>query len=192
MPRKCDRCGGKWEIKQSLEKGVKCRQAVFHLTCQQCGNAYQINFCLPGLPWMGSGLRNCLIIKHLPVHLFYFMVSWLNPLTLWKDRSNWGIYILLLRAHLLSFKSFNKTFNGGNPAFSSTELINLRASSTSVSTTGCPAPRDQTSLLLCPSRILCLYMLRVLIDLWFIICSRVELRWRGVEKIYYVLPWGPG
>ncbi|HRD01599.1 MAG TPA: HD domain-containing protein [Candidatus Saccharicenans sp.] len=50
MPRKCDRCGGKWEIKQSLEKGVKCRQAVFHLTCQQCGNAYQINFCLPGLP----------------------------------------------------------------------------------------------------------------------------------------------
>ncbi len=48
MARKCERCGGKWAIKQSLEKGVKCRQVVFDLRCQQCGNGYQVNFCLPG------------------------------------------------------------------------------------------------------------------------------------------------
>ena len=49
MARKCERCGGKWAINQSLEKGVKCHQIVFNLACEQCGNAYQINFCLPGL-----------------------------------------------------------------------------------------------------------------------------------------------
>jgi len=49
MPRKCDRCGGKWEIKPGLEEGIKCRQIVFHLACERCGNAYQINFCLPAL-----------------------------------------------------------------------------------------------------------------------------------------------
>ncbi len=53
LPRKCDRCGGKWEINPRLEKGIKCRQAVFQLVCEQCGNAYQINFCLPGLNRVG-------------------------------------------------------------------------------------------------------------------------------------------
>jgi hypothetical protein len=47
MARKCERCGGKWAIKQSLKKGVKCRQVVFDLRCEQCGNGYQVNFCLP-------------------------------------------------------------------------------------------------------------------------------------------------
>lgn len=49
MATRCDRCEGKWAVRQSLEQGIKCRQAVFSLTCSNCGNTYHINFCLPGL-----------------------------------------------------------------------------------------------------------------------------------------------
>ena len=44
---------------------------------------------------------------------------------------------------LLSFKSFNKIFKGGSPAFSSANLINLPASSNPIPTAGLPPRRFQ-------------------------------------------------
>jgi len=50
----------------------------------------------------------------------------------------WGISRHLGLGFLLSVKSFNKTFTGGSPAFSSASLINPFASSTPIPTAGRP------------------------------------------------------
>lgn len=47
MARDCDRCGGSWKIEKGWEKGIKCTQATFRVSCTSCPNKYRIAFCLP-------------------------------------------------------------------------------------------------------------------------------------------------
>ncbi|HAR36573.1 MAG TPA: hypothetical protein DCR87_06700 [Acidobacteria bacterium] len=71
-----------------------------------------------------------------------FSVSGRERRTLEKFTAS-RVYIFCQWGFLLSVKSFSKIFNGGSPAFSSTNLINLSASSAPTPTAGLPPRRFQ-------------------------------------------------
>lgn len=46
-PRACDRCGGRWRLAVSTERGIKCERLEARLSCASCGFEQKTSFCLP-------------------------------------------------------------------------------------------------------------------------------------------------
>ncbi len=46
-PAVCERCGGRWRLDLSTEKGLKCERLEARLSCSSCGLEQRTSFCLP-------------------------------------------------------------------------------------------------------------------------------------------------